>query len=47
MKPLLVVTDASHGIGKAVAAKFAAEGYALLLVARQKRFIGLHPGSSG
>jgi NADP-dependent 3-hydroxy acid dehydrogenase YdfG len=34
MKPLVVVTGASHGIGKAIAAKFAAEGYPLLLVAR-------------
>lgn len=35
-KPLVVVTGASHGIGKAVAAAFAAEGHPLLLIARHK-----------
>jgi NADP-dependent 3-hydroxy acid dehydrogenase YdfG len=34
VKPLVVVTGASHGIGRAVAAKFAAEGHPLLLIAR-------------
>jgi NADP-dependent 3-hydroxy acid dehydrogenase YdfG len=34
MKPLVVVTGASHGVGRAVAARFAAEGHPLLLVAR-------------
>jgi NADP-dependent 3-hydroxy acid dehydrogenase YdfG len=34
MKPLVVVTGASHGIGQAVAARFAAAGHPLLLVAR-------------
>jgi NADP-dependent 3-hydroxy acid dehydrogenase YdfG len=33
-KALVVVTGASRGIGRAVAAKFAAEGHPLLLVAR-------------
>jgi NADP-dependent 3-hydroxy acid dehydrogenase YdfG len=33
-KPLIVVTGASHGIGRAVAAAFAAEGDPLLLVSR-------------
>lgn len=33
-KPLVVVTGASHGIGRAVAAAFAAEGHPLLLIAR-------------
>lgn len=33
-KPLVVITGASHGIGRAVAAKFAADGHPLLLVAR-------------
>jgi short-subunit dehydrogenase len=33
-KPLVVVTGASHGIGRAVATKFAGEGHPLLLVAR-------------
>jgi NADP-dependent 3-hydroxy acid dehydrogenase YdfG len=34
-KPLVVVTGASHGIGRAVAAAFATEGHPLLLIARQ------------
>jgi NADP-dependent 3-hydroxy acid dehydrogenase YdfG len=34
MKPLVVVTGASQGIGRAVASAFAAEGHPLLLVAR-------------
>ena len=34
MKLLVVVTGASRGIGRAIAAKFAAEGHPLLLVAR-------------
>jgi NADP-dependent 3-hydroxy acid dehydrogenase YdfG len=33
-KPLVVVTGASHGIGRAVAVRFAAEGHPLLLIAR-------------
>jgi NADP-dependent 3-hydroxy acid dehydrogenase YdfG len=33
-KPLVVVTGASHGIGRAVASKFAALGHPLLLIAR-------------
>jgi len=33
-KPLVVVTGASHGIGRAVASAFAADGYPLLLIAR-------------
>jgi NADP-dependent 3-hydroxy acid dehydrogenase YdfG len=33
-KPLVVVTGASHGIGRAIAAAFAADGHPLLLVAR-------------
>ncbi len=33
-KPLVVVTGASHGIGRAVAAAFAAEGHPLLLLSR-------------
>jgi NADP-dependent 3-hydroxy acid dehydrogenase YdfG len=33
-KPLVVVTGASHGIGRAVATKFAGEGHPLLLIAR-------------
>ena len=33
-KPLVVVTGASHGIGKALAAAFAADGHPLLLIAR-------------
>src|SRR5215469_16947298 len=40
MKPLVVVTGASHGIGKAVAEKFAAEGHPLLLVARHPEPLG-------
>jgi NADP-dependent 3-hydroxy acid dehydrogenase YdfG len=34
-KPLVVITGASRGIGRAVAIKFAAEGHPLLLVARR------------
>jgi NADP-dependent 3-hydroxy acid dehydrogenase YdfG len=33
-KPLVVVTGASHGIGRAVATKFASLGHPLLLIAR-------------
>jgi NADP-dependent 3-hydroxy acid dehydrogenase YdfG len=33
-KPLVAITGASHGIGRAVAAAFAAEGHPLLLVSR-------------
>jgi NADP-dependent 3-hydroxy acid dehydrogenase YdfG len=33
-KPLVVVTGASHGIGRAVATKFASAGHPLLLIAR-------------
>src|SRR5271155_371046 len=33
-KPLVVVTGASHGIGRAVATRFATEGHPLLLIAR-------------
>ena len=33
-KPLVVVTGASHGIGRSTAAKFAVEGHPILLVAR-------------
>jgi NADP-dependent 3-hydroxy acid dehydrogenase YdfG len=33
-KPLVVVTGASHGIGRAIAAAFAADGHPLLLIAR-------------
>lgn len=33
-KPLVVVTGASHGIGRALATAFAAEGHPLLLIAR-------------
>jgi NADP-dependent 3-hydroxy acid dehydrogenase YdfG len=33
-KPLVVVTGASHGIGRAVARSFAADGHPLLLIAR-------------
>lgn len=33
-KPLVVVTGATHGIGRAIAAAFAAEGHPLLLIAR-------------
>ena len=40
MKPLVVVTGASHGIGRAVAEKFAAEGHSLLLVARHPEPLG-------
>jgi NADP-dependent 3-hydroxy acid dehydrogenase YdfG len=40
MKPLVVVTGASHGIGKAVAEKFAAQGHPLLLLARHPEPLG-------
>jgi NADP-dependent 3-hydroxy acid dehydrogenase YdfG len=33
-KPLVVVTGASHGIGRAVATKFASAGHPILLIAR-------------
>jgi NAD(P)-dependent dehydrogenase (short-subunit alcohol dehydrogenase family) len=33
-KPLVVITGATHGIGKALADAFAAEGHRLLLIAR-------------
>jgi NADP-dependent 3-hydroxy acid dehydrogenase YdfG len=33
-KPLVVITGASHGIGRSVARKFAADGHPLLLIAR-------------
>jgi len=33
-KPLVIITGASHGIGRAVAQGFAREGHALLLIAR-------------
>lgn len=33
-KPLVVITGASHGIGRAVAEKFTADGHPLLLIAR-------------
>jgi NADP-dependent 3-hydroxy acid dehydrogenase YdfG len=33
-KPLVMVTGASHGIGRAVATKFASAGHPLLLIAR-------------
>ena len=39
-KPLVVVTGASHGIGKAVASAFAAEGHPLLLIARKPEPLG-------
>ncbi|MBV9969795.1 MAG: SDR family oxidoreductase [Xanthobacteraceae bacterium] len=39
-KPLVVVTGASHGIGRAVATKFAGEGHPLLLVARHPESLG-------
>jgi NADP-dependent 3-hydroxy acid dehydrogenase YdfG len=41
-----VVTGASHGIGKAVAAKFAAEGHPLLLIARHPEPLGGVPAES-
>jgi NADP-dependent 3-hydroxy acid dehydrogenase YdfG len=44
MKPLVVVTGASHGIGKAVATRFAADGHPLLLVARHSEpLVGIAP----
>jgi short-subunit dehydrogenase len=33
-KPLVVITGASHGIGRALAEEFAAEDHPLLLIAR-------------
>ena len=39
-KPLVVVTGASHGIGRAVARSFAAEGHPLLLIARHPEPLG-------
>jgi NADP-dependent 3-hydroxy acid dehydrogenase YdfG len=44
MKPLVVVTGASHGIGRAIAAKFVAEGHPLLLVARHPEPLDGVPG---
>jgi NADP-dependent 3-hydroxy acid dehydrogenase YdfG len=38
--PLVIVTGASHGIGRALAAAFAREGHALLLIARKAVAIG-------
>ena len=35
-KPLVVITGATHGIGKALADAFAAEGHRLLLIARHR-----------
>jgi NADP-dependent 3-hydroxy acid dehydrogenase YdfG len=42
-KPLVVVTGASHGIGRAVAVRFAAEGHPLLLIARHPEPLGSLP----
>ncbi len=42
-KPLVVVTGASHGIGRAVAAGFAAEGHAVLLIARHREPLDFGP----
>jgi hypothetical protein len=47
MKPPLFVTGASHGIGKAVAAKFAAEDTRSCSSTDKGCFIELHSGSSG
>jgi NADP-dependent 3-hydroxy acid dehydrogenase YdfG len=44
-KPLVVVTGASHGIGRAVAAAFAAEGNPLLLIARHPEPLGDLPAA--
>jgi NADP-dependent 3-hydroxy acid dehydrogenase YdfG len=45
-KPLIVVTGATHGIGKAVATAFSAEGHPLLLIARHLEPLdGLPPES--
>ncbi|WP_309385815.1 SDR family oxidoreductase [Cerasicoccus frondis] len=40
-KPLVVITGASSGIGRAIAEKLSAHGYALLLIARHKVDLGL------
>ena len=38
--PLVVITGATHGIGRATAQAFAREGHALLLLARHKEAVG-------
>jgi NADP-dependent 3-hydroxy acid dehydrogenase YdfG len=38
-KPLVTITGASHGIGRALAQTFACEGHALLLIARHEQEI--------
>jgi NADP-dependent 3-hydroxy acid dehydrogenase YdfG len=39
-KPLVVITGATHGIGRALAARFAADGHPLLLIARHAEPLG-------
>ena len=45
--PLVVITGATHGIGRAVAQTFAREGHALLLLARHAAAIESQRSSSG
>jgi NADP-dependent 3-hydroxy acid dehydrogenase YdfG len=45
-KPLIVITGATHGIGRALATAFAAEGHPLLLIARHPEPLDGLPGEN-